>query len=66
MSNPTKTKFVGLDVHKETIVIAVAEQGRESARVIGTVPYEWKALNKVLKKLGPPSAVHICYEAGPT
>ena len=25
MSDPTKTKFVGLDVHKDTIVIAVAD-----------------------------------------
>ena len=30
------------------------------------MPCEWKALSKVLKKLGPHSAVHICYEAGPT
>ena len=30
MSNPTKTKFVGLDVHKDSIVIAVAEEGREA------------------------------------
>ena len=30
------------------------------------MPYEWKALSKVLEKLGPRSAVHCCYEAGPT
>jgi transposase len=66
MSQCTTTKFVGLDVHKDSIVIAVAEVGREAARVIGTVPYEWKALSKVLEKLGPRGAVHCCYEAGPT
>jgi transposase len=66
MTHCIKTKFVGLDVHKDSIVIAVAELGREAARVLGTVPYEWKALRKVLDKLGPPSAVHCCYEAGPT
>ncbi len=27
-----KVRFVGLDVHKNSIVIAVAEQGRDSAR----------------------------------
>ena len=53
MTQCTKTKFVGLDVHKDSIVIAVAELGREAARVLGTVPYQWKALSKVLDKLGP-------------
>jgi transposase len=66
MTQCTKTKLVGLDVHKDSIVIAVAESGREAARVLGTVPYEWKALSKVLNQLGPSSAVHCCYEAGPT
>ena len=66
MSQCTTSKSVGLDVHKDSIVIAVAEVGREAARVIGTVPYEWKALSKVLEKLGPRAAVHCCYEAGPT
>ena len=33
---------------------------------MATVPHEWKALSKVLNKLGPRSAVHCCYEAGPT
>ena len=66
MTHCTKTQFVGLDVHKDSIVIAVAELGREAARVIGTVPYDWKALRKVLDKLGPRAAVHCCYEAGPT
>jgi transposase len=60
------TRCVGLDVHKDSIVIAVAEAGRESARVLGSVPFEWKALSKVLDKLGPRSTVSCCYEAGPT
>ena len=34
--------------------------------MIGTIPHEWKALRKVLDKLGPRSTVHCCYEAGPT
>jgi transposase len=65
MNDSIKTKFVGLDVHKDTIVIAVAELGRQASRLIGTVPYEWKALRKVLDKFGPRSTVHCCYEAGP-
>jgi transposase len=66
MTQCIKTRFVGLDVHKDTIVIAVAELGREAARVVATVPHEWKALRKVLDKLGPRSEVACCYEAGPT
>jgi transposase len=66
VGNSIKTVFVGLDVHKDSIVVAVAETGREAARVVATVPYEWKALRKVLEKLGPQSAVSCCYEAGPT
>jgi transposase len=66
MSYCNTAKFVGLDVHKDSIVIAVAEAGRELARVVGSVPNEWKALSKVLDKLGPRSSVFCCYEAGPT
>lgn len=66
MTHSTTVKFVGLDVHKDSIVIAVAEQGRESGRVVGSVPHEGKALSKVLDKLGPRPLVACCYEAGPT
>lgn len=66
MTHSIKTRYVGLDVHKDSIVIAVADEGRAAARVIGTIPHEWKALRKELDKLGPRSTVHCCYEAGPT
>ncbi len=66
MNHFTKTHFVGLDVHKDSIVIAAAELGRESARVIGSTPFDWNPLRKVLDKLGHRAAVHCCYEAGPT
>jgi transposase len=66
MTQRNKMQYVGLDVHKDSIVIAVAEEGRKPGRVVGTVPYEMKALRKVLDKLGPRSSVSCCYEAGPT
>jgi transposase len=66
MGDCITTKYVGLDVHKDTIVVAVAEEGRNAARVVATVPHEMKALSKILDRLGPRSSVRCCYEAGPT
>lgn len=66
MSDPNKMLFVGLDVHKDSIVVAVAEAGRGPARAVATVPFEGKALSRVLQKLGPKETVSCCYEAGPT
>lgn len=66
MSDSSKTVFVGLDVHKNSIAIAVAEVGRAPARVIATVPAEWKDLRRILERLGDPATVSCCYEAGPT
>jgi transposase len=66
MRNSTKRLFVGLDVHKDSITVAVAELGRGPGRVVATVAFEWAALRRVLDRLGPPSAITCCYEAGPT
>jgi transposase len=61
-------KYVGLDVHKDTTVVAVAEGGREGeCRVYGTISSDLHALEKLLRKMGGPDArLHVVYEAGPT
>lgn len=59
-------RYVGLDVHKETTTVAVAEGSGGDAVVfakIGSAPAEVEA---TLGKLGGPSCVRCCYEAGPT
>lgn len=56
----------GLDVHKDSITIAVAEPGCAAARVIGTIGHDVPKLLKLLAKLGGAKAVHVVYEAGPT
>lgn len=63
---PTKLRFIGLDVHKDSIVIGVADSGRGPAEVFGRGPNDFVWLRKALTKLGSPERLRICYEAGST
>ena len=48
-----KDKFVGLDVHKDTTVVAVADGGRDGeVRLHGTFSSDLHALEKLLGRLG--------------
>src|SRR5246127_4714647 len=60
-----KLRFLGLDVHAETIAIAVAELDGE-VRSLGTIPNRAESIRKMIKKLGPAEKLRACYEAGPT
>lgn len=62
----TTVRYVGLDVHADTIVIAVAEEGRGAAKVLAKIPHCWKSLFAKLKSLATKGRLMICYEAGPT
>lgn len=63
----TTVRYVGLDVHKDTIVIAIAEEGRQAASVWKTIPYDELRLVKALRLLQKQGAeLKVCYEAGPT
>ena len=57
-------RVVGLDVHAETIVVAVAEASGE-VRSLGVVPNRAESVRRLVKKLGPAGRLRFCYEAGP-
>src|ERR1051326_8384391 len=56
-------RFVGLDVHAETIAVCVAEAGGED-RPLGTIPNRLESIRKLVGKLGPVKQLRTCYEAG--
>ena len=58
-------RFVGLDVHAETIAVAVAEVGGE-VRSLGVIPNRAESIGRLVRKLGKPEQLRVCYEAGPT
>jgi len=61
----SKIRFVGLDVHADTIAVAVAEQGGE-VRPLGVIPNRVEVIRKLVARLGPAKNLKVCYEAGPT
>lgn len=60
-----KVRFIGLDVHADTIAVAIAEPDGD-VRSMGVIPNRPESIQKLMKKLGPPAQVRVCYEAGPT
>ncbi|GIN87890.1 hypothetical protein J6TS2_42760 [Heyndrickxia sporothermodurans] len=59
-------KYVGLDVSKEKIAIAIADEGRDEPRYLGLISNTTESVRKLVKKLGEKENLRICYEAGPT
>jgi transposase len=60
-----KVRFLGLDVHAETIAVAIAEPDGE-VRILGTIANRAESIRKLVKKLGSVEQLKACYEAGPT
>jgi transposase len=58
--------FVGLDVHKDSIVVATARIGNSAAVVGDTLTHDVPKLVKRLTRIAEPAQLRVCYEAGPT
>jgi len=43
--------YIGLDVHKATIVVSIAEAGRFEPEFRGEIPNEPKAIDKMIRQL---------------
>ena len=60
---------LGLDVHKDSITIAIAEPGSKGEiRLFGTITNDLHALEKALariRKANPGAPLEVTYEAGP-
>jgi len=61
----SKVRFLGLDVHADTIAVAVADANGEVRRH-GMIPNQLDAVRRLVKKLGAGYDLRACYEAGPT
>ena len=60
------SKYVGLDTHKETIAVAVADALGGKVRYYGEIANTPEAIQKLVKQLCPDGEViSFCYEAGP-
>lgn len=61
-----KILYVGLDVHKESISVAVAANDEEEVRFLVTIPNHFTALESLIRKITSTGAIPcFVYEAGP-
>lgn len=66
--SPVPAAYVGLDVHKETIAISVAESGRQEPSYEGEIANTPKRVERKIQQLSERyggGLLHFVYEAGP-
>ena len=66
MMQHRRFRYIGLDVHRATVAVAVAED-RGSPAEYGTIPNEPSCIRTLMLKLGGKAVeLRVAYEAGPT
>jgi transposase len=61
------TKFVGLDVHKDSIAVSVADGSGGEVRFVGPIENTHAALRNLVRRLAPQGEpLQFAFEAGPT
>ncbi len=55
----SKIRFVGLDVHADTIAVAITEPGG-GVRSVGVIPNRLESIRKLFGKLGPVQDLRVC------
>ena len=59
-------KYIGLDIHKETIAVAIADGDGGEVRYLGEIANQPAAVKRLINKLGRGGeGLRFCYEAGP-
>lgn len=60
------TKFIGMDVHRDTISVSVADARGGTPRFVGEIASTQEALARLVKQLDSKrTQLSFCYEAGP-
>jgi transposase len=60
-----RIRYVGLDVHKETIAVAIADEGQPVGGY-GTIENAPEAVRRLVRQLSRDGELKVAYEAGPT
>ena len=61
-----KVLYVGMDVHKESIVVATAPLGDTEAQLYGKIGGTLEALDKLVKKMDKPDVeLHLSMKPAP-
>ena len=67
MQQDGRSRYIGLDVHRATIAVAIAEDDGCPPTSYGSIANEPSAIRKLMARLGGPNVrVRVAYEAGPT